>query len=233
MTELERPGIKTYLNPDHWLGNTLGVGNYTGERPRTALKGYDQAYARRTLLESGLGNSAVPLHTFYLGDTFDPAAFSPGTVVLFARETLSGPPVARDSVDDLQQQPVPLRFVDTSPRTGPAAPRIFVTDTSGQYIYRAHSRWGVIPDKRNADYLCSAYARHSYSTNSGIGVASNFTKQQGPIAVGETKHYTPNSVGSELLARINIVHVMASGLPARQAKRRWFFAGGLATRQAT
>jgi|GEM_PF-4674474 len=211
--------ITPYLNPNYWDGHSLGVGEASSE-VRGGFSLSDSRYARKTLNTRIRHDSVVPLETFRRGEVFNPTGYEPGTVILFRQESLYGDAVESDyEIEELMQQPMPERLVVTSPSFDDFVPLTTAKDDKRSYLNQV--RWGVVPRDNDKNYISSTMASAVRLRGASVRVYSPSINTDGPIAIGETRHWSANKDVSERLDRINILHVIAYGVAERK-KQRFF-----------
>lgn len=200
MTHIEgQVDIAPYLNPNHWDGHTLGIGDLNDSASADYNFG-ESNYARKVINARVRSNAVVPLHTFQQGQIFNTAGYEPGTVVLFHEEILYGSSVEDDyNVDELMEQELPPRSTVTSPSFGDNAPFTFAKD--GKRQYASSARWGVVPRINQADHLLSTPATFVIERGIGARACSPFLSTHAPILVGESLHTPPRQGVSERLLR--------------------------------
>jgi hypothetical protein len=217
--------IRPYLNPKFWDGHTLGFG--------VAQDGYGGGYSysdsrsSRKVINTRLrSNNVFPLHTFTTGDTFNPAGYEPGTVVLFRQDKMYGDRVEPDySIDELAKQSLPLRETTTFPSFGERTPLTLSKQAVGDSHYLSQVRWGVVLRDKTESFISSTPASSVFERGVNVRAYMPFINKKGQITIGETVHSRAPSSCYERLRRINILHIIAFGEPERQKRRFLGFAG--------
>ncbi len=214
--------IAEYLNPNYWGGHTLGHGEaldtFEMSLPRSANR-----FAKRAIHSRVRGTSVFPQHTFRTGEVFDPSAYRPGTVVLFREDVLHGQSVLPEySLDELAAQEVPPRPTETVPSFGMATPFIGANDGKRQFMSRVY--WGVVPRESDDSFLTAVPALGVAAREAGALAILPFTAKSAPITVGETMHKEHTRFASGRLRRVNILHIVAYGIPEQQRRRVFGFA---------
>jgi hypothetical protein len=212
--------IEPFINPAHWGGHTLGVGE--------AVPLEDDDYGRDTdraqrfaagALRTALGRGAMmPLQTYRTGDSFNTREHAPGTVVSYCKELLTGPPLGDDyDLAEIKKQPPPRRATEAAPNIG--ANGVWASD--GIRNYTDSVRWGVVPEKNESGRILQVSAGdiERYASG-GISVRMPFMFDTFRVPVGGTLHELNDSTGVEILKRVNILHVIACGEPSRSLSRR-------------
>lgn len=194
----------------------LAIGHDTPvPTPYGVAKGRERMLARMAgeLLKNPPSNP-YHLETFRDGSTFDPKAHDHGTVVTMRSEMLTrriSTPVGIN-VPGLRGLERSLRPTDTSPQSPPIA----VCDAG--LLYLSSPAWGVVVHGKDT---ASLYTSDYWS----IGQQRTpMSRQATPLTVGKVEHAVSVAdeygSGFEWLSRVNVLHVVARGVPKRRRSRR-------------
>lgn len=215
MSADEERSIVPYLNPKYWHDHTLGYGAAVAP-PQLPVHMDDDRFARRVVRERVRTGGMTPLHTYRTDETFDPAQYQPGTVILYRLELLRGPVVQGDySIEALERQPVPPMETALTPAFGPHVPNCQIDEDESDRSYFAQIRMGVVPHRNDEGYVLARLTSGFVPLHGNrVRVYGPFFRQAAPLTVGRTMHWVVER--RERLERVAALQVVAYGAATRR-----------------
>jgi hypothetical protein len=210
--------LAPYLKPEYWDGHMVGDGDAALIPTLRFFRGaIDGARVLRGRLNAH--PHVFPLEKFGRGDTFDPDAYDPGTVVLFREEELfrrRGAPMVQTAT--ALNDSLALRPVNIAPFQDPDE-GIRIVKVHG-VSYHSVAYWGVVASQGgNTNDLVKLPVPSAMKFPSGrvhlIPPVMARTDFRGEI--GMTSHGVLAN-GTEILSRVNILDVTAYGRARKQHK---------------
>ncbi len=142
------PFIEQYLKPEYWDGHSFGMGESTVREAGFTRNYVGVANAIEDYINTGRGRAHYPLQTIRTGESFDPQAFSPGTLFMQELEMLvtkSQTKIDFDSLHDVDL-PYPATMIDRKYFTEGRLLRVEDADETMAYI--SSFAWGAVVDTR-------------------------------------------------------------------------------------
>ncbi len=230
-TQIGMDYLLPYLNPEYWDGHTLGQGDLTPTGTMVVSQGREVKLAKNALIDYiNRPGPRFPLETFTIGQTFEPNAYNPGTVVAFRHELLDckGSVIVPELPVDLPSAPTNAFLPQGKNFWGS---RISIRDEEDVLWYRSTAMWGVVTQKRRSeDMRLTQIGPHSiFGTPPLTSIIGPLLSRNGPVVIGGIGHR--KRPGFERIERVRLLEVCANGRTQAEGSKSAIFSffGRLAT----
>jgi hypothetical protein len=213
--------LQPYLQPDYWDGHWPNDGDLR-QREYEGLTFRMSRFVRSSLQDYlQRAQSRYPIESFRQGDPFDPAAYEPGTVVAYGRESL-GVPAGQPLPHTLGGLPLKQPGLRASNLDFAGETQFTIV---GDVMYRRGPHWGVVARTRSGR-ACLAMPVNTLITDPGTPdarVRGPLVTEHTPFVVGDVSHTQVRRTEIESIRRITNLEIVASGNLQHQRAPRTMF----------
>lgn len=226
----ENLDISPFLNPEHWAGHSIGIGNPDTRGQRDP--GFIAVTAARLKIASAMNGPTepYPIRRYTIGETFSLAQQPNGTIFTYTKETLSGKtPVEEDEFEGAGFVParptdVRLKLTSGEPEKKPGHGEVFDRHIAEDgRVYTASSYFGVVAIngfgvKRFVGFPRGVFYR---SGKSGKLAHSRLVAEAEPkeIEVGKVRHILGRRQRLERVNALQVYEEISFGKSKRIRKR--------------